>query len=157
MGCLQHAISQARSRRQHRQSMHRAQAEADAGDQRLRRRGRQRRLRARRERNIAQWLAKGVTQYQVKWKGYENKDNTWEPIEQLAGCEDMIAEFKEREKTRNAQHEAAAKAKHIEKEAAGEGEQVARARQDGHEAILRGAGLFGWTLEHSLFAAFNTD
>ncbi|EOD07703.1 hypothetical protein EMIHUDRAFT_60835, partial [Emiliania huxleyi CCMP1516] len=51
------------------------------------------------ERIIAQRLAKGgITQYNVKWAGFENKDNTWEPIEHLAGCEDMIAEFKEREK-----------------------------------------------------------
>ena len=33
----------------------------------------------------------GITQYNVKWVGYNNKDNTWEPIEHLAGCEDMIA------------------------------------------------------------------
>jgi hypothetical protein len=70
------------------------------------------------EKVIAQRLARGVTQYQVKWKNYENKDNTWEPIEHLAGCEDMIAEFKERETTRIAQLEAAATAKHIDKEEA---------------------------------------
>ena len=39
-------------------------------------------------------LAKGVTQFLVKWVGYEVKDNTWEPIENLAGCEDMIVAFK---------------------------------------------------------------
>jgi hypothetical protein len=44
----------------------------------------------------------------VTWKGYENKHNTWEPIENLVGCEDMIAEFKEREATRLAQIEVAA-------------------------------------------------
>ena len=47
------------------------------------------------------YLARCVTQYQVKWGGYENKDITWEPIENLAGCEDMIADFKEREKRLN--------------------------------------------------------
>ena len=31
--------------------------------------------------------------------GWCTKDNTWEPIEHLAGCEDMIAAFKEKEKT----------------------------------------------------------
>ena len=70
------------------------------------------------EKVLAQRLARGVTQYLVKWVGYETKDNTWEPIEHLAGCEDMVAEFKEREKTRIAQLEAAAEAKRIEKEAA---------------------------------------
>ena len=51
------------------------------------------------ERIIAQRTAKGITQFLVNWKNYDSKDNTWEPIEHLAGCEDMIAEFKEREKT----------------------------------------------------------
>ena len=51
------------------------------------------------EKVLASHLARGVTQYLVKWAGYESKDNTWEPIENLAGCEDMIAEFTEREKT----------------------------------------------------------
>ena len=57
-------------------------------------------------------MSKGVTQWLVKWVGYENenRDNTWEPIENLAGCEDMIAEYKEREKTRIAHAEAAAEA-----------------------------------------------
>ena len=67
---------------------------------------------------VAQRLARGVTQYQVKWKGYATKDNTWEPIEHLAGCEDMIAEFKQREATRIAQLERVAEEKHREKEAA---------------------------------------
>ena len=70
------------------------------------------------ERVVAQRLSKGVTQYLVKWLGYESKDNTWEPIEHLAGCEDMIADFKEREKTRIAQLEVAAEEKRKEKEAA---------------------------------------
>jgi hypothetical protein len=46
------------------------------------------------EKVIAERLARGSTQYQVKWANYESKHNTWEPIEHLAGCEDMIAEFK---------------------------------------------------------------
>ena len=50
------------------------------------------------ERIIAQRTIKGgATQFQVKWVGYDSKSNTWEPLEHLAGCEDMIAEFKERE------------------------------------------------------------
>ena len=57
------------------------------------------------EKVLAQRIAKGgVTQFQVKWKGYDNKDNTWEPIEHLAGCEDMISEFNEREALRGLQH-----------------------------------------------------
>ena len=70
------------------------------------------------EKIIGRRLSKGVTQFNVKWVGWADKDNTWEPIEHLAGCEDMIAEFKEREKTRIAQLVAAAQAKHAEKAAA---------------------------------------
>ena len=70
------------------------------------------------EKIIGRRLSKGVTQFNVKWVGWADKDNTWEPIEHLAGCEDMIAEFMEREKTRIAQLEAAAQAKHAEKAAA---------------------------------------
>ena len=32
-----------------------------------------------------------MTQYQMKWVGYDSKHNIWEPIQHLAGCEDMIA------------------------------------------------------------------
>eukprot|EP00966_Prymnesium_polylepis_P062222 1443572-Prymnesium_polylepis.1 len=60
------------------------------------------------ERVVAERLAKGVTQYQVKWAGFDAKHNTWEPIEHLAGCEDLIADMKERKKQRDAELEAAA-------------------------------------------------
>ena len=51
---------------------------------------------------VGKRISKGrVTQYQVKWAGWDTKDNTWEPLENLAGCEAFIAEFGEREKTRN--------------------------------------------------------
>ena len=65
---------------------------------------------------VGQRLSKGVTQYQVKWVGWATKDNTYEPIENLAGCEDMIAEFKERESTRIAQLEMVAAEKHRQKQ-----------------------------------------
>ena len=71
------------------------------------------------EKVIGQRMAKGgITQFNVKWVGWEAKHNTWEPIENLAECEDMIAAFKEREKQRNAEIEAVAEAKRVEKEAA---------------------------------------
>ena len=60
------------------------------------------------EKIVGQRRAKGdVTQWKVKWVGWENKHNTWEPIEHLAGCDKLIAEFQEREKTRIAQIEEA--------------------------------------------------
>lgn len=66
----------------------------------------------------AQRLAKGVTQYQVKWAGYGERSNTWEPIENLAGCEDLIVEFKEREKIRQQKLDEEAAQKRAQKEAA---------------------------------------
>eukprot|EP00966_Prymnesium_polylepis_P187844 4354834-Prymnesium_polylepis.1 len=66
------------------------------------------------EKVIAERLAKGVTQYQVKWAGWDAKHNTsstWEPLEHLAGCEDLIADMKERKKQKDAELEAAAQAK----------------------------------------------
>lgn len=59
---------------------------------------------------VAKRTAKGVMQWQVKWVGYDNEANTWEPIEHLAGCEDMIAEFEEAERKKNEATLAAEKA-----------------------------------------------
>ena len=36
------------------------------------------------ERIVAERLAKGVTQFHVKWVNWEPKHNTWEPIENLS-------------------------------------------------------------------------
>lgn len=42
----------------------------------------------------------GKPLYLVKWKGYPTSENTWEPIENLRGCQDQVQEFHLREHRR---------------------------------------------------------
>ncbi|KAA0193667.1 hypothetical protein HAZT_HAZT010108 [Hyalella azteca] len=36
---------------------------------------------------------KGKCRYQVRWKGYGSSDDTWEPLENLTGCEEILLSF----------------------------------------------------------------
>ena len=67
----------------------------------------------------------GGGKYETQWE--VKKHNTYELIKNLAGCEDMIAEYRERKRQRESELEA-----------------EEREKKDS-------------TLEHSLFAAFNTE
>ena len=44
---------------------------------------------------FAERQEKAVPKYLVRWKGFGTEDDTWEPIEHLAGAEDYIARFVE--------------------------------------------------------------
>lgn len=44
-------------------------------------------------------IVDGRTQYLLKWNGYSNAENSWEPVENLA-CSDLIADFEGRLKKR---------------------------------------------------------
>lgn len=39
----------------------------------------------------------GQVEYLLKWEGWSDADNTWEPIENLSNCIHMIKRFEEEE------------------------------------------------------------
>ncbi|KAJ6757651.1 CHROMO DOMAIN-CONTAINING PROTEIN LHP1 [Salix koriyanagi] len=41
-------------------------------------------------------VRKGQLQYLIKWRGWPETSNTWEPLENLQSCSDVIDAFEER-------------------------------------------------------------
>lgn len=45
------------------------------------------------EKILAKKKINGVNKYKIKWEGWDMKDCTWEPIEHLEGCKELLEEF----------------------------------------------------------------
>ena len=80
------------------------------------------------------WLAgprrEGEWSFITKWVGYDESQNTWEPMSNLAGSENMVAEFIEKDKERRKRDELLHKQ---EKEA----KRLAKAQKDAEDASKR--------------------
>ena len=50
------------------------------------------------DKRVLNYMISGKIEYLIKWKGYAELENTWEPAENLQ-CFGMIAEFEERYKS----------------------------------------------------------
>lgn len=47
---------------------------------------------------MAERKRQGKSEFLIKWRGYHSADNSWEPEENLIGCENAIKEYQATQK-----------------------------------------------------------
>src|SRR5580704_13131824 len=52
------------------------------------------------EKIISKRLKRNRPEYLVQWAGYDENDNTWEPLSNLDRCQELIAEFEQEEEVK---------------------------------------------------------
>ena len=53
------------------------------------------------EQIVSKKVHRGKALYLVRWKGYGEDDDSWEPLEQLTSCRELVAAFEERGRDRS--------------------------------------------------------
>lgn len=77
------------------------------------------------EKIVDEKVVNGVRQYLIRWKGYDAKDDTWEPEDTL-NCPDLIKKFKKsskREKSDKNEKEKSKKKSKVEEDSWDENEE----------------------------------
>ena len=84
----------------------------------------------------------GARQWLVRWEGYGEQDDTWEPIEHLVGCATFIREFESRREEEDKQEKARALERRQQAKEAAAAEAAAR-REQAAATALSGTGNDG--------------
>ena len=84
----------------------------------------------------------GSRQWLVRWEGYGEQDDTWEPIEHLVGCATFIREFESRREEEDKQEKARALERRQQAKEAAAAEAAAR-REQAAATALSGTGNDG--------------
>ena len=84
----------------------------------------------------------GARQWLVRWEGYGEQDDTWEPIEHLVGCATFIREFESRREEEDKQEKARALERRQQAKKAAAAEAASR-REQAAATALSGTGNDG--------------
>jgi len=101
------------------------------------------------EKILEKRIVHGKTEYLLKWKGFTDEDNTWEPVENL-GCPELIEEFEKNLKQKDTKKKRASAPENEDRKESSKrkkpaGKEPARAEQTGFDRGLQADKIIGAT------------